>query len=158
MNGALGPEEHAMSKVLILYGSTTGQMEEIARFSGDVMKKAGIDIQVRDVRDVEPRNLKAFDVILFACSTWEGGELQQDFLPFEKRLKRFNLEGKKTAVMGTGNLLFKEFCVAVDTLEKRLKNCGAEMIVGSLRVDGSLHNNRESIKKWTKNVISRINK
>ena len=58
------------------------------------------------------------------------------------------LKGKKAAVFGPGDSSYSLFCEAVDILEKRLKECGAEIIIDSLKIDGDGDLHLKEAEAW----------
>lgn len=142
-----------MAKLILIYGSTTGNTEALSKSVEKGLKVSGVDVLVRNVADANPEELKDYDVIILGCSTWGDGELQDDFVPFEKGMRKIKLNGKKAAVFGPGDSsIYPQFCKAVDILEKRLGNCGAEIVVDSLKVDGDIEPRLGEAKNWAKSI------
>ena len=80
--------------------------------------------------------------------------IKEEHLAYEEELKKISLSGKKSAVFGPGDseMYPDTFCDSVDILEKRLRNCGAEIIVDSLKVDGDVEPKCEEAKNWGKKI------
>lgn len=127
-----------MKLVLIAYGSTMGNTKEIAEAVYSGLKSENASVVLTDVKDINPDDLLSYDIILLGSSTWGDGELQDDFVDFVKSMDSINLENKKAAVFGTGDTFYPLFCEAVEILETRLRDCGAEIICSSLKVDGDV--------------------
>ena len=102
-----------MSNTLIIYGTTTGNTEMLAEKIASVLKSVGVETTLKNVTDVAVRELLEYDVILFGSSTWEDGELQDDFADFYSDLERMDLKGKKAAVFGPGDSSYEHFCESV---------------------------------------------
>ncbi len=147
-----------MKKAIIIYGSTTGNTETLSKYVEKGLKASGIDVVVKNVTDSDPEELKDYDVIILGSSTWGDGELQDDFIPFEEKMRKIKLDGKKGAVFGPGNSIYPQFCKAVDILEERLKSCGAQIIIDSLKIDGDIEPQLKKAEDWGKNLGEKLNK
>ena len=128
-----------MSKVLIVFGSTTGNTESVASFVAKGLKNKGIEPDVKSAADVEAKGLAdGYDVILFGCSTWgeEEIELQDDFIPLYESFDEIDFSGKKVAVFGCGDSSYTYYCGAVDVIQEKAEQLGATIIYESLKIDG----------------------
>jgi len=128
-----------MAKILIVYGSTTGNTESVAEHIQITLAKAGHETTIKSAADVAPQGLAAgYDMVLLGCSTWgdEDIELQDDFVPLFEELDKAGLAGKKTAVFGCGDSGYTHFCGAVDAIEEKAAALGAELVAASLKIDG----------------------
>jgi len=141
-----------MGKAVVIYGSTTGNTETLSKYVGEGLKASGVEVMVKNVTESGPEELKDYDVIVLGCSTWGDGELQDDFVSFEEEMRKIRLNGKKGAVFGCGDSMYPQFCKAVDILEERLKSCGAEIIMDSLKIDGDIQPQLEKAEDWGKNL------
>ncbi len=140
-----------MAKAIIVYGSTMGNTETV---SGYVAEGLGGDVKSMAVSGCKVSDLSEYDLILMGCSTWGYGELQDDFIPFYESLEKADLSGKKAAVFGTGDSAGypDTFCAAVDMIEARLKECGAEVVQPGLKVDVDIEAAREEAVAWGKSA------
>jgi len=147
-----------MKKAIVIYGSTTGNTKSLSKYVEKGLKASGADVVVKNVAESNPEELKDYDVIILGCSTWGDGELQDDFISFEKEMEKIKLDGKKGAVFGPGNSIYPQFCKAVDILEERLKSCGVEIIIDSLKIDGDIEPELNKAEDWGKNLGEKLNK
>lgn len=128
-----------MSAILIVYGSTTGNTESVAERVASTLSKAGHEVALKNAADIAAKGLaEGFDLVLLGCSTWgdEDIELQDDFVPVYENLEEAGLGGKKVAVFGCGDSSYTHFCGAVDAIEEKAASLGANVVVGSLKIDG----------------------
>ncbi len=128
-----------MAKILIVYGSTTGNTESVSEHIQRTLEKAGHEAVVKDAADVAPQGLaEGCDLVLLGCSTWgdEDVELQDDFVPLFEELDKAGLAGKKAAVFGCGDSGYTHFCGAVDAIEDKAVALGAVMVTTPLKIDG----------------------
>lgn len=143
-----------MKKVIILYGSTTGNTEQLARFIESTLGEyVGLTLTMKNVADVGVEEVLEYDIILLGSSTWGDGELQDDFVDFYEQMKALDLTSKTAAAFGTGDSSWEHFCGAVDMLEERLIKCGADVIKG-FKVDGDIDDAKDDATQWLKKIIS----
>lgn len=141
-----------MKKAIVVYGSTTGNTEELAGYIGRAVKEAAIcEIVIKNVTETDVNELNDYDLILLGSSTWGDGELQEDFIDFYEEMKGLDLKGKKAAAFGTGDSSWERFCAAVDILEDQLNKCGAEVSKG-FKVDGEVAPFKDDAVNWVSNL------
>jgi len=148
-----------MSKVLIVYGSTTGNTAALADFLGDQIAGAGNDVTVKNAADVSANGLcDGYDAVLFGCSAWgtDEIELQDDFKTLFDDFDKIGAKGIKTGCFATGDSSFTHFCGAVDVIESQLKELGSRQIVEGLKIDGELAGNEDEAKDWAGRVINAL--
>ncbi len=143
-----------MAKAILVYGSMTGNTEILSKSVEEGLKSSNVEVVVKNVEHAGVEELKDYDVIIFGCSTWGEGELQDDFIAFEEEMGKISLNGKKAAVFGPGDIeIYPDtFCEAVNILEKRLRNCGAEIVIDSLKIDGDVEPKCEEAKEWGRKI------
>ena len=139
-----------MANVVVIYGSTTGNTEELAGRVAAGLKNGGVDVTVKNVTDASTDDLAGYDAIVFGCSTWGAGELQDDFIDFHEEMGDVSLQGKKAAIFGPGDSedYPDTFCEAVNTLEDTVTKCGAEIIAESFKVDGDIDPAMDDAEAW----------
>ena len=147
-----------MAKTILIYGSTTGNTEALSLHVAAGLKQGGADVTVKDVADTGVDELASYDAIVFGCSTWGDGELQDDFIDFHADLDGASLDGKKAAVFGPGDSddYPDTFCEAVDILEKTLRDRGAEIVAGSFKIDGDVEPAFGDAEAWGLNVAKAL--
>lgn len=87
-----------MSKIAIVYGTSTGATEGVA----DKIKKA-VGGDVYDVAKVTLDQLKPYDFLILGASTTGYGDLQDDWDTFLPKFETFDFSGKKVALFGLGD-------------------------------------------------------
>jgi flavodoxin short chain len=145
-----------MAKALIIYGSTTGNAEEMARMVTNNLNKAGLETQIQDVTDTTVENLTGnHDLVLLGCAAYgyDEIELQEDFSDFYHQMADIELNGKKFAVFAPGDSSYEHFCGSVDMLENKMTELGGNKIVDGLKIDGEPGDFEEEIDAWSQSVI-----
>lgn len=121
-----------MSKVIVVFGSTTGVTEDVA---GRIASRLGAT--AIPVSDFNADVIAANDVLVLGSSTWGCGELQDDWYDGVELLKSSSLSGKKVAVFGCGDSssYSDTFCDAMSIIANAAAEAGATM-VGKVSTDG----------------------
>jgi flavodoxin I len=147
-------------RLIILYGSSTGNTARMAAYIAAVFKNAGIEPEVKPVSGVEPSGLSDYDAVLLGSSTWGNGSLQEAMKSFYFKIDGQYLASKKAAVFGAGDSRAypRSFCKAVDLLQNKLKANGAEIILPGLKLDGEASASKEAIVKWALEAVSALKK
>ena len=137
-----------MEKAIVVYGSSTGNTEILASALTEELKSR-FDVTARNVLDVTPQDIVDYDLIVLGSSTWDEGELQDDFRDFYYDMDQLDLSGKKVAVFGPGDSSWDEFCRAVDLLEEKSQELKANLVVPGFKWDGDIDEEAiAEIKKW----------
>ena len=111
-----------MSKVLIVFGSSTGNTEGIAQKLEEIIAAAGHDVTLKNAADVDADGLaEGYDAVLLGCSAWGDDELelQDDFIPLYENMEAMGLSGVKLSAFASGDSSYTHFCGAVDAIEAK---------------------------------------
>ncbi len=85
----------------LFYGSTTCYTEIAAEKIRDII---GQDIvSLHNIKDEPLKNAENYDFIIFGISTWDFGELQEDWESIWDDIKDVDLNGKTIALFGMGD-------------------------------------------------------
>ena len=148
-----------MSKIAIIYGSTTGNTETAAQIIKAVLKNNGLAPNLMDVINLPVYELqKDYDLILLGSSTWgeDEIELQEDFAEFYEHMDQVSLVDCKVAVFGCGDSRYTFFCGAVDVIEEKVADIGGVLIAESLKIDGTPEDAEEEIIQWAESIALEI--
>lgn len=124
-----------MKKTGIFYGSSTGTVEDLANRIADRIGVESSDIY--NVGEIDADVVAPYEVLLLGCSTWGGGDLQDDWDDFLKKLKKADLSGKTVAIFGAGDSAsFSDtFCDAIGIIYNDLQATGCAF-AGFVSPDG----------------------
>ncbi|WJG08971.1 flavodoxin FldB [Aliiglaciecola sp. LCG003] len=91
----------------LFYGSTTCYTEMAAEKIQTILDDLFADkvAQLFNIKDVSLQKTEQFDVLIFGISTWDFGELQEDWESSWDDIKQLNLKGKTVALFGLGDQL-----------------------------------------------------
>lgn len=88
-------------RIGLFYGSTTC-FTEIAAEKIQAQFDAG-EIELFNIKDTPLQQAEAFDVIIFGLSTWDFGEIQEDWESHWQDIANLELNGKVVALFGMGD-------------------------------------------------------
>lgn len=148
-----------MSKVLIVYGSTTGNTEAVAEQISDILKDKGADVTMKNVVNAIVAELgNGYDLTVLGSSTWgdDDIEFQEDFEVFYEDLDKAELKDKKVAIFGCGDSSYEHFCGAVDLLEEKVETLGGQIVGEPLRIDGDPEESSSDIDDWAAEICAGI--
>jgi flavodoxin II len=119
-------------KIGLFYGSTTCYTEmaaekiqaRINQLTGDAC------VELFNIKDVSLTGTQSFDTLIFGISTWDFGELQEDWESTWQNIAELNLTNKTVAIFGLGDQLgYAEwFQDAVGMLHDELLVLGCDFI------------------------------
>lgn len=142
---------------LIIYGSSTGKTARMANIVKQALTEVGLDVYLKNVFETRPRELLEYPYILLGCSTYGQGDLQQDFIDFERGMDALDLSGKQAAVFGSGNSRYAYFGEAVDILEARLRNINARLLLPGYRQNMMTEAPEgQDFQAWTRDLAETI--
>ena len=133
-----------MKKTVVIYGSSTGTCEGIAKMIGS---KLGLEnSSVVDVSKLSDDVIAQNDNLILGTSTWGIGELQDDWIEGLEKLKSMDLSGKTIAIFGCGDSdsYSESFCGAMIELWNGIKSKDVNLI-GEVSIDGYTFDDSESV-------------
>ncbi|KAL4966769.1 NAPDH-dependent diflavin reductase [Aspergillus stella-maris] len=118
---------------LVLYGSETGNAQDVAEEVGAVAERLHYSTQVSELNHVKPESLKSYTIVVFAVSTTGQGDLPANARTFWrslllKKLPPTFLSGVRFTWFGLGDSSYPKFNWAARKLYKRLLQLGSEEI------------------------------
>ena len=114
--------------IRVIFGSTTGNTEHVAEL---IKRELGTQVKrCESVTAVDADEFGKADLLILGSSTWENGQLQDDWEEFLPTLESIDLSGKKVALfgLGDGRGFPTEFVNALRLLYDRVRERGAEVI------------------------------
>lgn len=89
-----------MAKIGIFYGSSTGNTEKVAEL---ISSAFGGDAVTINVEDASKEDIDKFKYLVLGVSTWDIGDVQEDWSEFIESVKEADLKNKKVAIFGLGD-------------------------------------------------------
>lgn len=94
-------------KIGLFYGSTTCYTEMAAEKIQENLNQLFDEqvVEVFNIKDTSLQKAESFDVLIFGISTWDFGELQEDWESHWEDIKTLKLDNKVVSLFGLGDQL-----------------------------------------------------
>jgi flavodoxin II len=94
--------------IAIFYGSTTCYTEMTAEklkvlLESDPALPAPVSVSLHNIKQQPLQQMQQYDVLILGISTWDFGELQEDWEAHWDDIREVNLGGKTVAIYGMGD-------------------------------------------------------
>lgn len=125
-----------MANAMIVYGSSTGVTEGIARKIGDALGDAEL-VEASQLSESNAASFDDYSLVVLGASTWGIGDLQDDFHAKLGVIEGAALSGVKVAVFGTGDQesYADSFVDGIGILAEAAEKAGATL-VGKTSTEG----------------------
>ncbi|AFV97882.1 MULTISPECIES: flavodoxin [unclassified Sulfuricurvum] len=90
-----------MSKIALVYGSSTGNTEKVAVSIQNTLSDHQVDLY--NVQECGVDFYGEYNNFIFGVSTWGEGDLQDDWDSYENKFAKLDLTGKRVALFGLGD-------------------------------------------------------
>lgn len=120
-----------MNKIALIYGSDTGNTEDIAKIIKEKWSESEIDLI--EVCDISPSDFEDYNNFILGLPTWYDGELQSDWETIFEDFNEINFSDKTVAIFGLGD-----------------QSCYPEYFVDGIGIiaESALSNGAKIIGKW----------
>ncbi|THF49236.1 diflavin oxidoreductase [Allorhizobium terrae] len=150
------PEAVSKPTVGFLYGSQTGNAENLARDAAALAESFGIKVLLAAMDEIDVEDLLGLSEVVFFLSTYGEGDMPDNAQLFWEALSgaeapRF--DGLHFGVLALGNTSYRDFCRAGKQLDARLEALGATRLLARLDCDVDFE---EPAAGWTRQVLAMI--
>ncbi len=142
-----------MAQINILFGSQTGNAQNLANVIGESLSSAGFDSSVRDMGSVDPESIHDMDYVIIVTSTYGDGEPPDNASEWASYLKfndELELSHVNYAVLGLGDNYYPHFCQCGKDFDEYLSRSGGNPMVP--RLDCDLYY-EEQYPEWLSELI-----
>lgn len=138
---------------LVLYGSATGNAEEIARAISEEAPNYGIDARYACLDQFKKGELTPGSVCVFVVSTTGEGEAPENCSRFMRTIKRKSqkptmFEGISFTCCGLGDTNYTHFCNTGKFVNRRMCELGAEKFYAECEADEGVGGLEQFIEPW----------
>lgn len=120
----------AATPLTVVFGTESGNSEELAEISAKAAKKRGFKPAVKNMTDLSPADLARCENLLVIVSTWGEGDPPENAVSFCERLMReeVDLSGVSFSVCALGDTSYEQFCKTGRDIDERLARLGAKRV------------------------------
>ncbi len=117
-------------KLTVLYGTESGNSEELADRAVKDAKKKGFKAVMKNMADIKPADLAKEENLLVIVSTWGDGEAPETAVGFHKEFMaaELKLDQLRFSVCGLGDTSYELFCEIGKQFDARLEQMGGKRI------------------------------
>ena len=145
-----------------MYASGTGNTRETAEHAAVGAREAGAEVDLYNVYLLDASILLEGDAVLVGEPTHGDGDHHGDFIPFDKSMAELlvpqrKLDGVPAAAFVGCDRAYKKFGGAIELVEDRLKECGANIVQKGLKIE--LQHNESSrlfTRQWAGDFVRRV--
>ncbi len=142
--------------ILILYGSTTGNTEKLAKYIACELSKS-YNIKIHNVCNLNyPYNIdNKFNLVILCCSTWgiEPACLQEDFEYWCVNINKDSLCNKLFTIFALGDSYYPYFAYSYDILKNFLEQNKGILATKGLKIQDPWENLLNQIHKEIAKII-----
>lgn len=127
-----------MGLLHILFGSQTGNAQNLAHQINEELLQNGVESTVMDMGEVDPESIFHFQNILIVTSTYGDGEPPDnasDWMSYLKFTDGLNLSHLNYSVLGLGDTYYPYFCQCGKDFDHYLSKHGGHLLVPRLDCD-----------------------
>lgn len=154
-SGSASPTATTPAKIMVLFGTESGNSEELADKIAKAVKKNGGKPTLKNMSEASPAELKKYDSVLTIVSTWGDGEPPETSESFYKAFmnEQTDLKGVKFSVCALGDSSYDKFCQIGIEFDTRFETLGAERVAARVDCDVDFD---ESYNAWAKAVLDQV--
>ncbi|MCU0794964.1 MAG: assimilatory sulfite reductase (NADPH) flavoprotein subunit [Akkermansiaceae bacterium] len=114
----------------VLFGTESGNSEELASRAAKIAKGKGFKPVVRNMAETSPADLAKAGRLLVIVSTWGDGEPPETAVAFHKALmtESVDLKSLSFSVCALGDTSYEQFCKTGKDVDSRLEALGAQRV------------------------------
>ncbi|HLS27360.1 MAG TPA: assimilatory sulfite reductase (NADPH) flavoprotein subunit [Opitutales bacterium] len=144
--------------VTVLYGTESGNAEALADQARKELSKRGYKAALKDMGDIEPKELEKIENLLVIVSTWGEGDPPDRATEFYEKFMNngsADLKNTKFSVCGLGDSSYSEFCKIGNDFDARLEALGGTRIFNRAECDVDFE---PVFQKWFDDVLAELDK
>nr|WP_263327351.1 flavodoxin domain-containing protein [Neobacillus sp. Marseille-Q6967] len=107
-------------KIAIVYTSVTGNTKELAGILYQIFLMKEVDISIYRIEEFQLSGLSQYDAVAVGTYTWGEGEIPQEMRPLYHAFESLGKKEMVTAVFGTGDSFYPNYCGAVERFRDML--------------------------------------
>ncbi|MFL2955354.1 MAG: flavodoxin domain-containing protein [Candidatus Thalassarchaeaceae archaeon] len=141
-------------EILIIFGTETGNAEDLAVDIGNVANKHGLTGKIMDMEDVSVGDLSSSKRLIVSISTWGEGEQPDNAQRLFDEVERSDIdsmEGVNYAVLALGDTAFELFCESGKEWDRILEERGGTRVNERIDCDTDYY---DYVDEWIQSTLS----
>jgi len=120
----------APANLTVLFGTESGNSEELADRTVKAAKKKGVKASMINLAEIAPADLAKYENIALIISTWGDGEPPEAVEAFHKSFTEEtpDLKGVRFTICALGDTSYEKYCEMGKIYDARLETLGAERL------------------------------
>ena len=153
--GGAASSAPAAKNITILYGTESGNCEELAEKVAKAAKKQGHKAKLANMSETSAKDLAKSETLCVIVSTWGDGEPPEAAETFYNELMAggVDLKGVDFSVLALGDTSYDKFCQTGIDMDQQLEKLGANRIADRVDCDVDFDENYE---KWVASLWSKL--
>lgn len=145
----------AAAKLTVLYGTESGNSEELADRTVKEAKKKGFKAVMKNMSDISPADLLKVENLLVIVSTWGEGDAPETAAAFHKAFMEedLKLDQVKFSVCALGDTSYERFCEIGKQFDARLEKLGAKRVFSRVDCDVDYE---DAYSEWFASAITEL--
>ena len=143
--------------LLLIFGTETGNAEELAEDAAVLAKNYDLNPNVMDMEDINPDDISSSKRVIVICSTWGEGEQPvnaQDLYDAVSETEEGSMNGVNFAVLALGDTAFELFCESGKEWDAILEDKGGKRANDRLDCDTDFDDYAE---EWIEKTLGLMN-
>jgi len=140
-------------EILIIYGTETGNAEDLADDIGNTASKYGLVGKVMDMEDVSAEDLASSKRLIVSVSTWGEGEQPDNAQGLYDEVEESedeSMEGVNYAVLALGDTAFELFCESGKEWDRILEEKGGTRVNKRIDCDTDYY---DYVEEWIESTL-----
>lgn len=149
------PAPVSAGKLTVLYGTESGNSEELADRAMKEAKKKGFKAVMKNMADLSPADLTKEENLLVIVSTWGEGDAPETAVAFHKAFMEedLKLDKVKFSVCALGDTSYEKFCEIGKQFDARLEALGAKRVAPRVDCDVDYE---DAYNEWFVSAITEL--
>lgn len=153
---ATSPQAQTNKEITLLYGTQTGNAEQLANMFADTLKNKAYEVTQVSMGDFRPNNLRKISNLLVIISTHGEGDPPDQAISFYEFLfsnRAPKLDQLQYSVLALGDRSYEHFCLTGKEIDQRLEELGGKRIAPRVDCDVDFD---EPAQKWFDRVATSL--
>ncbi len=149
------PQSASAANLTVLYGTESGNCEELADRTVKTAKKKGVKATMVNLAEITPADLSKYENAAIIISTWGDGEPPEAVEAFHSAFMSttLDLKGTRFTVCALGDTSYEKFCEMGKIYDERFEKFGAERMGARVDCDVDFE---ESYTTWADQLFGEL--